>query len=183
MRVLFGEQWAYAWPVLGLLAISKGILTPCSTFIPYLKGIGRGGILFWWALLRAAVTTAAVAAGALRGSLVEAMIALCIVNAVVLAGYSWIVFRADDKPFLRGFLQASRPMFTSIVMAVAVRALLDSYGYLIPNPALQMVAGILAGGMIYAVLILLTERPLLRTLMALTRKSTPPATAVAAIAE
>ncbi|WP_416796364.1 lipopolysaccharide biosynthesis protein [Ciceribacter azotifigens] len=183
MRVLFGEQWAYAWPVLGLLAISKGILTPCSTFIPYLKGIGRGGVLFWWALLRAAVTTAAVAAGALRGSLVEAMIALCIVNAIVLAGYSWIVFRADDKPFLRGFLQASRPMFTSIVMAVAVRALLDTYGHLVPHPALQMMVGILAGGVIYAVLILLTERPLLRTLVALARKTAPAAEPAAALAE
>ena len=42
MLVLFGQKWAYAWPVLGLLAISKAVLTPCSTFIPYLKGVGRG---------------------------------------------------------------------------------------------------------------------------------------------
>ncbi len=49
MLVLFGSQWAYAWPVLGLLALSKGILTPCSTFIPYLKGVGQGAVLFWWA--------------------------------------------------------------------------------------------------------------------------------------
>ena len=31
MLVLFGRQWAAAWPVLGLLALSKGLLTPCST--------------------------------------------------------------------------------------------------------------------------------------------------------
>src|SRR5690606_27568381 len=61
MLTLFGHQWAYAWPVLGLLALSKGILTPCSTFIPYLKGAGHGGTLFWSAILRAVATTAAVA--------------------------------------------------------------------------------------------------------------------------
>src|SRR5690606_16067746 len=112
---------------------------------------------------------AAVAYAAMNGSLTDAMIALCIVNAFVLVGYSWVVHRADGAP-LAGFLLTARPMASAIAMALAVRYLLDSYGYLLPNPALQLVAGIGIGGIIYAALTLWLERRLLQTLKDLTRK-------------
>ncbi|NKN37281.1 lipopolysaccharide biosynthesis protein [Agrobacterium sp. a22-2] len=169
MLVLFGKQWAYAWPVLSLLALSKGILTPCSTYIPYLKGVGHGGTLFWWAVIRAVVTTAAVAYAAATGTLVDAMIALCVINALVLCGYSWVVFRADGTAFFKGFFITTRPMFTALAMAVAVRLALDHYGHLVPNPVLQLIAGALAGGTLYAVLVVLTERPLLKKLKEMVR--------------
>ncbi|SSC70999.1 unnamed protein product [Ciceribacter sp. T2.26MG-112.2] len=169
MRVLFGQQWAHAWPVLALLSLSKGILTPCSTYIPYLKGIGRGGVLFWWALFRAVATTGAVGYAAMHGSLTDAMIALCVVNAVVLVGYSWVVHRADSAP-LTGFLVTSRPMVSAIVMALIVRHLLDTYGHFLPNPVLQLLAGIGIGGAIYCALTLLFERRLLKTLKDLFHK-------------
>lgn len=164
MLVLFGQQWASAWPVLGLLALSKGLLTPCSTYIPYLKGIGQGATLFWWAVIRAIATTAAVAYGAIGGSLVEAMIALCLVNLATLVGYSWVVFRADQLPFLRGFLISVRPLVSAFIMAVIVRLLLDNYGALLPSAVLQVLAGAAIGGLIYLVLVLATERPLLAKL-------------------
>ena len=169
MRVLFGQQWAHAWPVLALLSLSKGILTPCSTYIPYLKGIGRGGMLFWWALFRAVATTGAVGYAAMHGSLTDAMIALCVVNAVVLVGYSWVVHRADSAP-LTGFLVSGRPMVSAIVMALIVRHLLDTYGHFLPNPVLQLLAGIGIGGAIYCALTLLFERRLLKTLKDLFHK-------------
>src|SRR5690606_31831780 len=118
MLVIFGQSWAYAWPVLGLLALSKAIITPCSTFIPYLKGTGHGRVLFWSAVLRAIVTTAAIAVASSRGDLVDAMIALCVVNAVTLIGYSWAVFRVDSIPFFRGLLTSSRSMISALVMAL-----------------------------------------------------------------
>lgn len=170
MLVLFGPQWAYAWPVLGLLALSKGILTPCSTFIPYLKGSGHGGVLFWWAVGRAVVTTAAVAAGAINGSLVEAMIALCLVNGLVLFGYSWIVFKADGTPFLAGFYRSARPMVSAAVMAVVVRYALDHHLASAVHPVMQLVLGTALGAVLYAVLALLTERPLIRKLLELARR-------------
>jgi succinoglycan exporter len=170
MLLLFGAQWAAAWPVLGLLALSKGILTPCSTFIPYLKGSGHGGALFRWAVGRAIVTTAAVAYGAYNGTLIEAMTALCIVNALVLVGYSWLVFKADETPFLSGFYPSVRPMLMAALMALAVRYALDHA--LAPNmPAvLQLAAGMALGGGIYGILVLLTERALLRKLRDLLRR-------------
>ncbi|HEV7322587.1 MAG TPA: lipopolysaccharide biosynthesis protein [Ensifer sp.] len=169
MLVLFGQQWAAAWPVLGLLALSKGLLTPCSTYIPYLKGIGQGTILFWWAVIRAVATTGAVAYGAIGGSLVDAMIALCLVNLATLVGYSWVVFRADRLPFLRGFFTSIRPLASAIVMAIVVRLLLQSYGSMLPNALLQLLAGTAVGSLIYLVLVLLTEQPLLAKLNDLAR--------------
>lgn len=170
MLVLFGPQWAAAWPVLGLLALSKGLLTPCSTFIPYLKGSGHGGALFWWAVGRAVATTAAVAYGAHNGTLVEAMVALCLVNAVVLVGYSWVVFRADQTPFLSGFYRSIRPMLTAALMAFMVRYALDHYLAGRFHPVLQVGLCIALGGLIYAALTLLTERPLLKKLGDLVRR-------------
>ncbi len=179
MLLLFGPQWAAAWPVLGLLALSKGLLTPCSTFIPYLKGAGHGGALFWWAIGRALATTTAVVFGAYNGTLIEAMVALCLVNAVVLVGYSCVVFRADQTPFLSGFYRSIRPMLTAALMALAVRAALDHA--LAPHfhPVMQVALGIALGGVIYAALTLLTERPLLKKLLDLVRR--PKVAAVAGV--
>jgi succinoglycan exporter len=98
------------------------------------------------------------------------MVALCLVNAVVLVGYSWVVFRADQTPFFSGFYRSIRPMLTAALMAVAVRAALD-HG-LAPHfhPVMQVVLGIALGGAIYAALTLLTERPLLKKLFDLVRR-------------
>jgi succinoglycan exporter len=170
MLLLFGPQWAAAWPVLGLLALSKGILTPCSTFIPYLKGAGHGGALFRWAVGRAVVTTAAVAYGAYEGTLIAAMTALCIVNALVLVGSSRLVFSADGTPFLSGFYRAVRPMLMAALMALAVRYALEHYLAQRLPATLQLVAGIALGGVLYGGLVLLTERPLLRKLIDLARR-------------
>ncbi len=167
MRVLFGQQWAYAWPVLGLLALSKGILTPCSTFIPYLKGVGHGRALFWSAIIRAIATCFAVAYGAASGSLIDAMIWLCIVNAITLVGYSWAVFRADGTPFLKGLYISSRPMLAALVMALVVRFLLDTWGGMIPSEVLQILVGAAFGAVIYFLLVILSERDLLRKIYTL----------------
>lgn len=170
MLLIFGEQWAYAWPVLGLLALSKGIMSPCSTFIPYLKGTGQSNVLWWVAVLRAVMVYGCVSYGAVSGGLVEAMIWLCIANAVTLVFYSWAVFRSSGTAFLPGFYAASRPMVTAAIMAVAVRFLLERFGSELPGAAMQVIVGGVAGALIYALLFLATERPLLRKLLQLLRE-------------
>ena len=176
MLLIFGEQWAYAWPVLGLLALSKGIMSPCGTFIPYLKGVGQSTVLWWVAVFRAVLVYGCVSYGAITGGLVEAMIWLCIANAITLVFYSWAVFRTNGTAFLSGFLITSRPMVTAIVMAVAVRFLLDHIRHDLPGAATQVLVGGLAGGILYALLFLLTERTLLRKLLQVARDRRAPAT-------
>nr|CAD6405945.1 lipopolysaccharide biosynthesis protein [Rhizobium sp. Q54] len=169
MLVIFGRDWAWAWPVLGLLALSKAIVTPCSTFIPYLKGTGHGRVLLWSAGLRAIATTAAIAAGSIWGGLPAALAGLCMVNAVTLVGYSWAVFRVDNIPFMQGLLTSSRSMLTALVMALCVRTLLALLEGRLANPYAELLVGAFAGGLIYAVLLFLTERALLRKLVELVR--------------
>lgn len=175
MLVIFGPQWAYAWPVLGLLALSKAILTPCSTFIPYLKGAGYGRVLFWSATIRAIVTTAVVWLAATYGTLNDTMVALCIVNGITLFAYSWAVFKASEMPLLKGLYISSRPMVASFVMALVVRYILHLFEASLPHAYMQVLVGAVVGGVVYAALILSTERALLKKILGMVknRKSQP----------
>ncbi|MGH6760736.1 MAG: lipopolysaccharide biosynthesis protein [Phyllobacterium sp.] len=170
MRVIFGANWAYAWPILGLLALSKGIMTPCSTFIPYLKGLGQARVLWWTAFLRAILVYGCVWYGAATGNLYSAMVWLCIANAITLVGYTWIVFRVNGTPFLKGFYGVSRPMIMAALMAWLVRLLVERLaagGY---NAIWQIIIGGAAGAVFYGLIIVLTERPLVRKLVQLVRE-------------
>lgn len=169
MLVIFGAGWAAGWPVLGLLAFSKAILTPCSTFIPYLKGVGRSDILFWSALIRAAFTVGVLATVAMVGTLTDTMLALCFVNAVTLAGYSWAVFKVDGMPVLSGLYASCRPMLIALIMAVSVRFMLGHFAPQMPNAALQVLLGAAFGAIVYLGLLLVTERALLAKLIKLAR--------------
>lgn len=180
MLLIFGQQWAYAWPVLGLLAVSKGIMSPCSTYIPFLKGAGRSGVLWWVAVLRAGLVYGLVSYGVMTGGLVAAMVWLCVANAITLVFYSWAVFRTNGTAFLSGLYVTTRPMIAAIIMAVAVRFLIDHIKTGLPggasaNAIWQVLVGAAAGAAIYGVLLLLTERDLLRKLVELIhqRKAQP----------
>ncbi len=128
MLVIFGQNWAYAWPVLGLLALSKAILTPCSTFIPYLEGCRL------WAravLVRNDPRRRDHRCGlGCRGLWVAYRrddLALHRQCSNVIA-YSWAVFKASETPFLSGLYVSSRPMISAFVMALAVRYILQWTG-------------------------------------------------------
>src|SRR3546814_4850885 len=95
------------------------------------------------------------------------MVSLCVVNAVTLIGYSWAVFRIDDIPRVRGLLTSRRSMITAFVMAVCVQLLLQAMEGRIDNPYLLLLVAGAAGGLIYTVLLMLTERMLLKKLLEL----------------
>jgi len=178
MFLIFGQQWVHAWPVLGLLAVSKGIMSPCSTYIPFLKGAGRSNVLWWVAMLRAALVYGLVSYGAMTGGLFAAMVWLCVANAITLVFYSWSVFRTNGTAFLSSFYVTTRPMIASIIMAVAVRFLLDHVRAGLPgglwwNALSQVAVGAVVGAAIYGILLVLTERELLRKLLELWQRRNP----------
>jgi succinoglycan exporter len=182
MLLIFGQQWAHAWPVLGLLAVSKGIMTPCSTYIPFLKGAGRSNVLWWVAVLRAGLVYGLVSYGVVTGGIVSAMVWLCIANAITLVFYSWAVFRTNGTAFVSGLYVTTRPMIAAVIMAVGVRFLLDHVkgdlpGGMWTNAMWQVAVGAAAGAIVYGVLLLLTERSLLKKLLELIRqrRAVPPA--------
>lgn len=60
-------------------------------------------------------------------------------------------------------------MIAALIMAVAVRYLLHALSGHIPSATLQVLVGAAAGGVIYGVLILLTERALLGKILGMVK--------------
>ncbi len=121
-------------------------------------------------MLRAIATTIGIGGAAYYGDLVDAMVALCIVNAITLIGYSWAVFRVDGIPFLPGLLTSCRSMITSFIMAIGVRVFLGAFDDKLTSAYAQVIAGALVGGVLYGILFLLTERVLVKKVLAMVRK-------------
>lgn len=165
MTVVFGEKWAFAGPVLGLLAVSKGIMSPCGSFIPYLKATGQATVLWRFGLGRAIATIIAMIAGAWWNGLYGLCVALCIANIGVLLAYLHIVLKVAGLPLAAGLRNTLLPLLLAGTMALAVRFLLVEGWIHFDGALLQLVAGAVAGGAFYALLIVMTQRRLILELI------------------
>ncbi|RCS25658.1 lipopolysaccharide biosynthesis protein [Phyllobacterium salinisoli] len=169
MSVVFGTQWTFAWPVLGLLAVAKGIMTPCGSFIPFLKATGHAGVLWWFALARAAVVVVGTWIGATIDGLVGVCLALCIANVFIMIGYAAVVFTVAKIPVRAAIHCVVLPLASAVAMAALVRFLLGYARPHIESDLLLLLAGIAAGGVIYLPLMFATQREALSSLAALRR--------------
>ncbi|MBB2971367.1 lipopolysaccharide biosynthesis protein [Mesorhizobium sp. RMAD-H1] len=169
MNVVFGPQWTYAWPVLGLLAVAKGIMTPCGSFIPFLKATGHAGVLWWFALARAIVVVIGTWIGAKLDGLVGVCLALCIVNIFIMIGYAAVVFSVARIHPRAGIHSVALPLGSAVLMAVLVRLLLDYARPLIPSDLVLLLVGAGTGAVVYLLLMLATQREALSSLLALRR--------------
>lgn len=165
MLVVFGEKWLFAAPVLGLLAVSKGIMSPCGSFIPYLKATGHASVLWWFGLARAITVVAAMTLGAWIDGLIGLCLALCIANLGVLLAYLLVVMRVAGLAIGQGLYDTVVPLAAAGVMAVLVRLALDQ-GYLaFAHPALQLLAGAALGTSVYGLFLVVTQRRLILDLV------------------
>lgn len=169
MSVVFGAQWIFAWPVLGLLAAAKGIMTPCGSFIPFLKATGHAGVLWWFALVRAVIVVAGTWIGAMIDGLFGACLALCIVNVFIMIGYAVVVFSVAKIPLRAALHCVILPLSCAVAMATLVRIFLGAMRPHIGSDVVLLFAGAGAGGMIYLLLMLATQRDALSSLIALRR--------------
>ncbi|WP_137128784.1 lipopolysaccharide biosynthesis protein [Rhizobium sp. FY34] len=165
MLVVFGEKWLFAAPVLGLLAVSKGIMSPCGSFIPYLKATGHASVLWWFGLGRAIMVVAAMTLGAWIDGLIGLCLALCIANLGVLLAYLLVVMRVAGLAIGQGLYDTVVPLAAAGLMAVLVRLALDQ-GYLASaHPVLQLLAGAALGASVYGVFLVVTQRRLILDLV------------------
>jgi len=169
--VVLGGQWTYAWPVLGLLGVAKGIMSPCGSFIPYLRATGYAGLLWWFALARAIIYVAAVAAGALLGGLVGAMLALCFINVFIMIAYTAVVFRVAALTLRDALRCIALPMLNAVAMAAVVRLVLDNAPATLDGNLSRLVLGIGLGGAVYALLVLATQREFIASFHGLRRQA------------
>ncbi|MFD1744365.1 lipopolysaccharide biosynthesis protein [Rhizobium helianthi] len=165
MTVVFGEKWAFAAPVLGLLAVSKGIMSPCGSFIPYLKATGHATVLWRFGLGRAITTILAMIAGAWWNGLYGLCVFLCIANVGVLLSYLWVVLKVAGLPLIAGMRNTLFPLLLAGLMAVTVRLLFVGGWIQADGALMQLAMGVAVGGALYAVLVLLTQRRLVMELV------------------
>jgi succinoglycan exporter len=165
--VVFGAQWTYAWPVLGLFGVAKGIMSPCGTFIPFLKATGHAGVLWRFALIRATIILVGVWTGVVLDGLVGAMLALCLANIFIMIAYATMVFRVAAIPVRAGLHGVVFPLGNAVVMAALVRILLAYAKPLVSSDLALLILGASAGAVIYFLLLLLTQKEALSSLKAL----------------
>ncbi|MDO1583675.1 lipopolysaccharide biosynthesis protein [Rhizobium oryzicola] len=165
MIVVFGEKWAFAAPVLAWLAVSKGIMSPCGSFIPYLKATGHASTLWWFGLGRAISVLIAMILGTWFYGLVGLCVAMCIVNLGILFAYLAVVLRVAGLALRQGIKDVMVPLVIAAVMALAVRLSLADQLLLSHTPLARLLAGAAIGGVIYGVLVMLTQRKLVLDLV------------------
>lgn len=170
MTVILGAQWTWAWPVLGLLGVAKGIMSPCGSFIPFLRATGHAGLLWGFALARAVVYVAAVAGGAMLGGLTGAMAALCLVNVFIMVAYTAVVFRIAQVAPREGLRCVALPMLNAVVMAAIVRLVVEQAKDTLANQVALLALGIAVGAVLYGLLVLATQRDFLASFHSLRRQ-------------
>lgn len=152
--IVLGDDWRWMWPALGMLAVSKALMSPCGSYIPFMKGVGRGDLLWWFAAGRAAFTIASTIAGAILGGLYGATVALALVAGVITVAYSLMVFRVAGIRVWQGLANAAVPLLLSALMGGAVRLAVAPTQALIGSPFAASVVLTIAGAAIYAALFL-----------------------------
>ncbi len=165
MQVVFGEKWLFAAPVLALLAIAKGIMSPCGSFIPYLKATGHATVLWRFGLVRAAIVVGAMIVGTWFGGLVGLCIAMCVANFGILLAYLVIVLRVAGLPMARGLRDTLSPLAIAAFMAICVRIVLVEGWVHVDSTVLRLATTVAIGGAIYLVLIGVTQRRLVADLV------------------
>lgn len=165
IRVVFGDRWAFAAQVLGLLAIAKGIMSPCGSFIPYLKATGQAAVLWWFGLARAITVVGAMIVGARLGGLEGLLSALCIANLFVMLSYLTIVTRVAKLPFGQSLADALVPLLLAGAMAILVRLLLTNLEAAVTGQFARLLIGVAVGAGLYGILLLAFRRSLLLSML------------------
>src|SRR3546814_17337946 len=97
-------------------------MSPCGSFIPFMKGMGRGDLLWWFSASRAVCTIGSTTVGALIGGLYGAAVALAEVNAVITLLYSVLVYSVGGISAGDGLRAAGVQLLLAAAMAVPVRS-------------------------------------------------------------
>jgi succinoglycan exporter len=162
-RIVLGEKWMHAAPILGVLCIAKLLMSPCGSYIPYLRGLGFTRELLHIAIGRLILTVGILYAVTLHGTLMDAMVAFCVINFITVIGYSAYVFKVNGQNQMDSFVQVMQPLILAGVMAIIVRALYLTFGTEL-HVVLQLALFVPMGGAIYGALLWIFERELVMDL-------------------
>lgn len=146
VRILFGEKWVEAIPVLAVLAVYGSLYAFSLLFANALVAVGRTSRLLLVQLAWVAVLVPAMIAGLHWWGLEGAAWAHVVtISAVALPGYLFAVLRSTDSQ-VRTFLTVVRRPFAGAVLAG-----IAAWGvsFIIGATWLQLICGGVVGGVVY----------------------------------
>jgi succinoglycan exporter len=153
MVVIFGQNWGWAWPILGLLALATGLNAPSLSIVSFLKGIDRTDRLLQLSALQALFVSVAAVVGTTLDGATGAALAIAVTRGIYNPIALLYTLRLAELAPLTNLFVVLRPMFAAAVMAVTVRHVLDDWMLVAWSPLSSLVVGVALGALIYAALV------------------------------
>jgi succinoglycan exporter len=153
MVVIFGQNWGWAWPILGLLALATGLNASSLSIVSFLKGIDRTDRLLQLSVLQAFFVSVAAVVGATLDGATGAALAVAVTRGIYNPIALVYTLRLAELPPLTNLLVMLRPMFAAAVMAVTVRHVLEDWVPFAWSPLSSLVVGVTLGALIYTALV------------------------------
>jgi O-antigen/teichoic acid export membrane protein len=175
VHVLLGEQWIAAAPVLVLLAAARGIAVVQMLNEPVLSIIGRVALLPRLNMLFTAASLACLGiAGWIRPELLDIAISQVAAAVLTTAASLHVLQRGTGfrwRPLLRRILPA---VLGACLMAATVVVLFHTTGGVRLLPVMELLVGVVVGGLVYGVIAWFSGRALMAELSHVTETTTAP---------
>lgn len=175
VHVLLGEQWIAAAPVLVLLAAARGIAVVQMLNEPVLSVIGRVALLPRLNMLFTAASLACLGiAGWIRPELLDIAIAQVAAAMLTTAASLHALQRGTGfrwRPLLRRILPAG---LGACLMVATVGVLLHTTGGFRLLPVMELLVGVVVGGLVYGVIAWPSGRALMAELSQVTEPTAAP---------
>jgi lipopolysaccharide exporter len=145
---IYGAKWSESAAVLKVLSLYGCISIFCLLFANIISGLGRSKFLLSVQLVWLAALVPAMALGVRREGIVGAAYAhIAVIGPLVLPAYLFVLHRLTGTQ-MRSLLRAVLP---SLLPAIAAAGVAVEVGHLFTKPILQLGAGLLCGGILYAI--------------------------------
>jgi lipopolysaccharide exporter len=146
---VYGQKWEQAAPVLSVLSVYGAISIICFLFANVLSGLGRTRVLFVLQFAWLSALIPAMSIGVHQRGIVGAAIAhVVVIVALVFPAYLFVLIRVTGVRLTR----LAAALLPSLAIAAAVTAVARLASAIPGGPLLQLIAGGVAGGLLYLAL-------------------------------
>jgi lipopolysaccharide exporter len=147
---LYGARWHAAAPVLSVLSVYGVISIICLLFSGMLTGLGRSRFVLIVQMVWLAALFPAMTVGVRKDGIVGAAIAhIIVIGPIVLPSYLIALKRATGVRVSMLVKDVLPSLTAASVAAFLARLAISPF----PSPAVQLVVGVITGGLVYAVAI------------------------------
>ena len=145
---LYGAKWIASAEVLSILSLYGAISIICVLFANMLTSLGKAKIILTVQLIWLGALVPAMALGVHRDGIVGAAMAhIAVILPLVLPSYLFVLKRATGVRLTTLAKAVLPPLLAALAAALAARVTAAQFA----DPVVQLITGLAAGGLIYAV--------------------------------